>query len=51
MVKGNIGSWLVIAERNDTGEILEIKSVKVDGKKVKENVFYKLKNGKLIEQK
>jgi len=49
--KGNIGSWIVIAERNrnDTNEILDIQSFKVDGKTVKENTWYKLEKSKLIE--
>ena len=45
--KGNIGSWLVIAERNDEYEILDIKTIKVDGENIKENTFYCLKNGKI----
>ena len=28
-----------------------VKSVKIDGKKIKANVFYQLKNGKFIEVK
>lgn len=44
--KGNIGSWIVLAERNNIGEILTVKTAKVDGKKIKENVWYELENGK-----
>ena len=46
--KGNIGSWLVIAERNDDVEILSVISVKVDGKKVKADTWYKNVNKKII---
>ena len=47
-VKGCIGSWLTIAERNDKLEILNMQSVKVDGKKVKADTWYNLVKGKLI---
>jgi hypothetical protein len=46
--KSNIGSWIVLAERNDNGEILTVKTARVDGKKIKENVWYELKNGEFI---
>src|SRR6478672_876695 len=47
--KGNIGAWLVIAERNDEEEILTILSKKVDGKKIKADTFYKVESGKMVE--
>src|ERR1700690_692656 len=40
--KGNLNSWIVLAERNDKFEILSIQSFKIDGKIVKENTWYKL---------
>lgn len=43
--KGKKGCWLVLAERNKNGEILSVKTAKVDGKKIKEGVFYVLHNG------
>ena len=49
--KANLGSWIVLAERNNEGEILDIKSIKVDGKKIKADTFYTLTNGKLIAEK
>ena len=48
-VRGNLGSWLVATERNNNWEILSIISKKVDGKKVKADVWYKNINGKLVE--
>ena len=48
--KATIGNWIVLAERNDDYEILYVKSFRVDGKKVKENVFYYLKDGKLVSE-
>jgi hypothetical protein len=49
--KGNLGCWLVLTERNEFFEILSVKAVKVDGKKVKADTYYTLKNGKIIEAK
>ena len=50
--KGALGCWLVLAEweRKD-GEyhIKDVQSTRVDGEKIKANVFYSLVNGKFIE--
>jgi hypothetical protein len=49
------GCWIVLAEskkdKKGKWNIVSIKSIQVDGKKIKENVFYKLKNGKFSEVK
>ncbi len=47
--KGAKGCWLVLAERKIDGEILSIKAAQVDGKKIKENTYYQLVNGKFME--
>ena len=47
--KGEKGCWLVLAERGETGKILNVKTFCVDGKNIKENIFYILENGKLTE--
>jgi len=46
---GALGNWLVIAERDDDGKILGVKTVKVDGKKIKADTFYVLADGKIIK--
>ena len=46
--KANIGSWIVLAERNDKLEILNMICAKVDGTTIKADTFYRLSNGKLI---
>jgi hypothetical protein len=51
IAKASLGSWLIIAERDSNYKILWIKSVKVDGKKIKANTFYLLKRGKFIKAK
>ena len=45
--KGNIGCWLVLTERDSSCKILCVKSVKVDGKKIKADTFYWLRNGEI----
>ena len=46
---GEIGCWIVLTERNYNYEIVSVKAFKVDGKKIKANVFYTLRNGKAIK--
>ena len=45
-VKNN---WLVLAEYDNSHNIVCVKTVEVDGKKIKENVWYELKNGEFLE--
>ena len=50
--RGVVGCWLVLAERvtcNNDWILKSVKSVKVDGKKIRENVWYILKNGKFTK--
>ena len=56
IAKGVKGTWITLAEykyyeRKDIYIPMYVKSFKVDGKKVKENTFYKLENKKLVEVK
>ena len=49
-VKGGIGAILIIAlEPIDSTDIIECKAVVVDGKKIKADTWYCLKNGELVE--
>ena len=49
--KGSLGCWLVLTEWVHEGEwqIKNLKSVKVDGKKIKADTWYMLKDNKIIE--
>ena len=50
---GKIGTWLVLAEWVETVweyELKEVKTVKVDGKKIKEDTYYSLEDGKFVEK-
>jgi len=45
-----IGCWMVVAEWDEyNNKIIDLKSVRVDGEVIKENTFYKVKNGKFVE--
>ena len=50
---GAFGCWLVLTERGkwngETYPIKEVKAVRVDGETIKENTWYKLENGQIIE--
>ena len=49
-VKGGLGAVLVIAEENENDySIKEFATAIVDGKDIKADTWYKLKNGKLVE--
>ena len=48
--KAAMDSWIVLAEYDKTtGELLRVKTTKIDGEKLKANTFYKLENGKFME--
>lgn len=50
--KGKIGSWIVLTEcekRVGITYVIDTKASPVDGKKIKEDIFYTLKNGKAVE--
>ena len=45
---GATGCWLVLTERDDYWNIVGVKAVRVDGEKVKADVFYALRGGKVV---
>lgn len=47
--KGKIGAYLVLSEWNSDGELLGAKMVKVDGETIKEDTYYHLVGGEVIE--
>ena len=51
VAKGGMGALLVIAERNENGEIVSFGVAIVDGEKIKADTFYKLENGAFTEGK
>jgi hypothetical protein len=52
--KGSIGCWIVVAEwqegeKFEDAKPINVKAVQVDGKKIKADTFYELKDGKFVE--
>ena len=50
--KGSLGCFIVLAECKNLGaeyHIVDVKSAKVDGEKIKPDTFYKLINGEFVE--
>lgn len=47
--RGAIGCYLVLTEYDDDGSMICAKMSQVDGKTIKENVWYILKNGEFVE--
>ena len=47
--RGALGCYIVLTEYNDDGNLICAKMERVDGSKVKENVYYTLKNGEFVE--
>ena len=45
--RGALGCWLVLAERNDKGEILDVQAVRVDGDTIKPDTLYTLTGGRV----
>ncbi|MFA5152560.1 MAG: hypothetical protein WC554_08390, partial [Clostridia bacterium] len=53
-IKGKIGCWIALTEWKIIGGVwipICVKSGKIDGKKLKEDVWYKLENKKFVEVK
>ena len=55
IVKATIGSWITLAEygRDKNGALVPVcvKTEYVDGERIKENVFYTLRNKQFVEVK
>ena len=45
---GTVGAWLVLTERDEEYKIVAVETVKVDGKRIKADVFYTLRGGKVV---
>ena len=46
---GKIGTWIVVSEHDEDGNIINAAMAKVDGVTIKENTWYTLKNGEIVE--
>ncbi len=47
--RGSLGCWIVLAEYDDDGKIITVKSAKVTGKQIKADTWYKLENKQFVE--
>ena len=48
-VSGKVGAILLLVDTDDDGNTLDFAAVKVDGETIKENTWYKLESGKIVE--
>ena len=51
IIKGKIGTWITLAEYDSNYNPICVKSAQIDGKKLKEDTWYKLENKKFKEVK
>ena len=56
VAKGKIGSWITLSEwiysrKEDASIPICVKTERIDGKKIKADTFYRLKNGEFVEVK
>jgi hypothetical protein len=50
MAKGVIGSYIVVTEWNDEQDmLLSAQMARIDGDKYKEDTWYKMKDGEIVE--
>ena len=49
IAKGILGTWIVLAEFDDKGKVICVKSAEIDGKKLMPDTWYKVKNRKFIK--
>jgi hypothetical protein len=53
VIKGSVGNWITLSEWKYNSEKqrwvpVSVKSTQIDGKKIKADTFYTLKNGKFV---
>jgi hypothetical protein len=46
--KGKKGSWIVVAERDDDWNIVNLRTAQIDGVTLKEDIFYTLANNEFV---
>lgn len=49
VAKGKIGSWIVLTEWQGEERIPTVVAKRIDGAEIKEDTWYTLKNGELME--
>ena len=49
IIKGNVGCWITLAEHDENRKVVCVKSVQIDGNKIKADTWYKLQGGEFVE--
>ena len=49
LAKGTLGNWIVVSERDDSGDIVDAKLARVDGEIIKPDTWYTLRRGEIVE--
>ena len=49
IIKGNVGCWITLAEYDEDYKVVCVKSVQIDGDKIKADTWYKLNGGEFVE--
>ena len=48
-VCGSLGSWIVVAEHDGDGRVIDVRSLRVDGEQVLADTYYALRDGRVVE--
>ena len=49
LAKGTLGNWIVVSERDDSGDIVDAKLARVDGEAIRADTWYTLRRGEIVE--
>ena len=49
LAKGTLGNWIVVSERGSSGDIVDAKLARVDGETIREDTWYTLRRGEIVE--
>ena len=49
LAKGTLGNWIVVSERDDSGDIVDAKLARVDGETIRSDTWYTLRRGEIVE--
>ena len=49
LAKGTLGNWIVVSERDSSGDIVDAKLARVDGDTIRADTWYTLRRGEIVE--
>ena len=49
LAKGTLGNWIVVSERDSSGDIVDAKLARVDGETIRADTWYTLRRGEIVE--